>query len=832
MPPKGKEQGAQANRPATGTRASARQAQPAAKTAAAAANKKANDEVAAAAPAAASASAQTTGTEPATVAKDEYDEILASNDPEALDAYFIEKFPKNEPDRDGKALDAYLAKEFPDDAQTDLKKRVLATYLKKTLFPNAEKPSEMKAEIDKVDAKVKAYYLLTLFRADVQGTLLNKPDLKFAELKVSDFERSDPKEAKIQKVVTDLNFPAPGWPYLPGTNFVLNDDILKTVYSNVVASRVQSLFENNKRGLPNKNVLYTLIGRLGSYYGLQRYPVDQQEPKGCIPKSDDETGRCDEHVVEKNLFRFALFGPQNEQNLVFEVSETNTNALLYAFNDEPYVSLDGQKKAFGRDDFPDKLKLAAYPFLKKAAQKLTDAKKNIGDGLSRYLKKYAQEQTMSDPAATPYGPGMPQQTEDPEKAKAAAAAAAEAAKQVPVAAAITTDKKGQSTDVPSAAEDAPATTGEAQDVKQTQDVVAPASDFIPFTGDEPSECKELVAQLRQYESQVQTLDNTLESFRTAASGAEKLIQQQQTLIEQLSALKGEKSALEGTQAEINAKLIACEGEKNLLQDRIKALEGEIDTLKKRIAELEAREAVLKNVIEKLVAAINIQQDKLNAIEDLLAKVDLQAKNLTEGDASQKIQELQDNLVTRADQIVLKIATLKDQLAAAQKNYDDLKAQFEALQKRLEECEGETGQKVTRLDALGKSEVKLREELKRCSDSHTTLLASYRKFCDDNKNFLTRVNLEMNRVVADFNSPLDALTKAIASGKEKLAAAEGNLPEGVPKPSTETQAVVEVRKNVTAGQLADVPSNVGSEGQGGIKSLDEIGRLNTALGVPK
>lgn len=725
MPPKGKEQGAQANKPVTGTRASARQAQPAAKTAAAAANKKANDEAAAAAPAAASASAQPTGTEPATVAKDEYDKILASNDPEALDAYFIEKFPKNEPDRVGKALDAYLAKEFPDDAQTDLKNRVLATYLKKTLFRNAKKPSEMKAEIDKVDAKVKAYYLLTLFRADVQGTLLNKPDLKFAELDVSDFERSDPKEAKIQKVVTDLNFSAPGWPYLPGTNFVLNDDILKTVYSNVVASRVQSLFQNNKRGLPTKNVLSTLIGRLGSYYGLQRYPVDQQEPKGCIPTSDDESGRCDEHVVEKNLFRFALFGPQNEQNLVFEVSETNTNALLYAFNDEPYVS--GKKKAFGRDDFPDKLKLAAYPFFVQAAQKLTDAGKNIGAGLESYLNKFApemsdaqkaklaaaadvnqpEEKRQMDTGPTPFQ-SMPAQP----AAKDAAAAAAEAQK---AAENISADEQGRSTD----------------------------ADVMP----KEANCQALIDQLAQYESRVASLETALKTYGETSDNAATLIGEQQTLIKTLSDLKEKTGASVDNIAKLQAQLNECNGAKTALQLKVKELEEKLQDLRARI--------------EVLTQTIGGLQGKLSEIENILQiKVEPEQALATNEDTAEKLRVLKQQLEDRAEAIRARIVKLMEQQAG-------LEAEKKVCQEKITKGQGE-------LDIIDKTRNQITAELDECKAGRAALLESYRIFCVNQADALTRANAMLAAATKSIDTPLNKLQQAVAKGREEYTGQKAAL----------------------------------------------------------
>lgn len=639
-------------------------------------------------------------------------------------------------------LDEYLKKEFPDDWQTDdPKKGVLSDYVRQ-LFGKAKTPKAMKVEIDAVDYRVKAYYLLSLLRATEKNTNLRSAVPKPQLWKREDFLNTNNKGTvqTAKQRVTQIA----GYPHMIGSNFVFNDKKLLSVYNEQVVPRVSPLWEGQTRDKA-ENVA-GLIARLGDHYGLERI-IDQLEKNpGRRPKRGNKPQGTDEEIVERNLLRFALFGAKNYvDNLTFVFSgkddDKNVHALKIAFDDDKEP--DGEKETFARTDFPEELKLAAYPFFAKAVDSI--GREKIGDNL-KGLKTYLTE---FEKMATPYGPGMPQQTEDPEKAKAAAAAAAEAAKQVPVAAAITTDEKGQSTDVPApptVAETA-ATTSGAQDVKPV------AASDVPIPGlkgnvaraallaekNKERLCEGLITELRQYETQVTALQAALETYNTTSSEATKLIADQQALIQTLSELKKKTGGTIDEMAAIRAQLLEC-------NSRATTLQAEIDKLKEDQLRLQAR-------IEALVKTINSLQGKLDEIDTLLTKVQVQSALLKNDEEIDKIKTLEQQLVERAEKIQNKIKELLDEQAKLGEQENLIK---EDIRKNVD--------KLATIEKQGKD---FEEQLRECKEGREAALESYRSFCEKQTGVLARVNTALLDATKSMEAPRQSLKEAVQKGREAL-----------------------------------------------------------------
>lgn len=670
-------------------------------------------------------------------------------------------------------LKKYLELEFIDD------KGILAKYLQE-LFPEAKKPSEMKREIDTVDTRVKAYYLLTLLQFDVNQTQLKSKDTRFSELSAADFASSG-RNGKIQRIV---NFFFQGkWPYAATTNFVFNDTLLKTVYQDEVIPRVSKLFQGKTRIMPEG--INDLIIRLSSYYGLQRYPFDQiEKAKNPIPRADEKASFTNEGIVENNVFRFALFGSPNYQDkLVFTNNQTNRDTLLYAFNDGKFIpnsNEEEKKTTFGRADFPESIAKAALPFFEKAA--IVVGYENIGAGLKNYLNKYSTAKKMSAPAEkkpnaepTPYG-AIPAQTDDPQKAAALAAAAAEEAKKVAAA---------QKVVVEAAAEPAPEKAVEqpAPEKQAVADAVAAAVANVAAPVELSSDCKDFTAELGNYATHVTDLDTTLKTYVGASDSASILIKNQQDLIRQLLQLRKGTSSLQSDQSKLLKDLDDCRKKTRDLEAQIQQLTTNAEEFRKQIAAFEAQQGPLKEYIKQLLAAINGHEDKLRQIDSLKKRIE----TLADVNEKAQVDKLTQELNERADEIRAVIADLEAKLKDAQPRLAEFEKRIVELEAQLKECVDNREKAQTGIIAEGGKKSELEKELKKCQDNTAALVKKYSDFCVEQAEALKRVNADLKRVTSSIANPLKNLNDIVAKAREELAAATAQASENVNAP---VQVVVE------------------------------------------
>ena len=651
-------------------------------------------------------------------------------------------------------LDLYLAKEFPDDVQTKVFKKTekdpqarkgfLAEYLRK-LFPKADTPSKMKREIDLVDNKVKAYYLLQAIRYDLtHGTQLKSTFVQsVSDFSTADFENSN-KDGKIWQKVSSLTGNSQ-YPYTE--NFVFDKEILAQAASKV-KEELKDLFVSRKTIAPP-------LTRLGSYYGLQRYPFDQQKKK-------EENDLTNEQVVERNMLRFELFSrPEREINFAFVVTNDNINAFLYAFSDGVYLPKDGKKIMFGADNFPKQLLEAVKPFFVKAAKKILESKKLIGPGLAEYLKNYAAEENFdTNPSDNVKKLQLEEKMSDNAVASSSSTSPAQDAPIQNDAPVVETVEKDNTEN--QLAQNA------ANVLVETEKIVA---------SEQVNLCDDVVEAAKKAEEKAKEIEKFITQLDEKSVKVQEIMTKQDSLIEQLMVLKGKHTMLEGSNASVQAELLACQSQKLALEEELLRLKSNIEELEKKIKELEQKNIRLRDLSEKILQEIVEHDKKVVEILQLTEKIEFSLAELEAADQNtSNLLPLKEKLALRAEAIQKRVEQLKEENNKVCQQGDENKKECDQARTDL----GENIQKITNLqteiDKNIEKEEKLKKDLIECQQKTDKLQAAFVKFCDMQREYFKRLNEQFDGFSKKLDSSVTKLSDIVTSQSEKVKSYEEKMQE--------------------------------------------------------
>lgn len=682
-------------------------------------------------------------------------------------------------------LDKYLLAEFPDDAQTDNKKGVLASYLKK-IFPEAKTPDAMKKEIDNVDNRVKAFYLMSAARTARQGNTTLK-DAKVNGLSKEDFEakRTPPFKDEVRSMVRSelaQTQVLDGWP-LPkraNPNFIFNTELLAQVYENEVRSVVAPLFAGGKRNSPKKpESRNTYLKRLGSSYGLDRAPQDALEttkgdkkvPGSSEERFDDKGVLYDEHGVEHAVFRFAMFRPANDKNFLFDVSGSGEPQKM---NRDAF---EASKTIFEKPQFP----------------------KNISASVADFVKKAQDQINMSETAAP---------TQQP-------------------------TEETPATETPSAAETLPPQAPEAVEdqaaVAAATPAAKPAAAGRSYEASTPSDCdeaKNLAAALKQ---QIDALKGKLGEYDSAADGAKVQINSQletiQLLQSQLQQGLVDNTRFETEKADLEKNLLECRAEKNALDEQIKNLKERIATLEKELQEIQFGEKNLQSTLDGLKAAIQSQNSVLDQIDDMTVNVQTELERTSDDASANKLAELEKKLNARANAIVQKVKDLESQLAITKEGLAKAGEERSDFEKQL----GDEREKLAILEAKLKTlegdELNITEQLKVCGAQLDAQLQLYQTHCSEQLMALKDINDDLTGIVGGLDQKISDLNDVV--NKAKSASASGAATAAAP-PAAPTPAAALPISEIPEG--APVSEQVTATEQGRPKPV--LKTMQTALDLSR
>jgi len=523
-------------------------------------------------------------------------------------------------------LDNYLATEFPDDRQTDQQKRVLSNYLKE-IFPDATTPQLMKERIDEVDRRVKAFYLLTAQRAAVQeNTTLKRVEGLSKEAFAADSENRNAL-GQVQSAVGSAGWPHTASPSGSGPKFVFDTPLLRKVYNDNVREKVKVLFARGKR---TGNSRRQLLARLGNQYGLQRSVDMIERPPNQIPAENAESMTTDEHIVETNLFRFAMFGPQNSNNLLFEPTARNIEALNVT-----------QTTLFDKEEFPKNISASVSDFVNRAETQMSQSPE--------------QQTIAADEQGAEASPAQQVQPDVPDVAPVPAA------EPSPVVA-----NADQSTD---------------QLLNQT------------FDAARPSDCDATEQNLQALEDRYAGLAQKIGQYNTASEEAVVLLQSQKTLIDELrknQAAGGQAQAqleadLEKCQAEKNVvseERDNLEQERNRLNEQLAETGGESATLKAVIDGL-------KGAIDAQEKKLDDLQDAELRIEESLYQIEPQDGAVQKLEQlKNRLQQRAGTVVDRIAELQRELQVQQEMVSQLEQRRDDLQQQLEQAQQRIDTLESQ------------------------------------------------------------------------------------------------------------------------------------------------
>ena len=594
----------------------------------------------------------------------------------------------------------------------------------------------------------------------MDGTRLSSKGTNLESLTKSDYEAdrttSEGRLEKVASIAKELFIG--GWPVNLKVNFVLDGDLLEFVYKNEVIPRVQKLFEG-VRSYKNVN---SLVARLGNYYGLQRFPIDQKEQTpNQIPRGDSNAGKTDEDIVESNVFKFALFNNSNVKKFTFKNTNSNKDAISYAlgattFRGEPFGI---EKSIFRRKEFPKHIASAVSPFIAKVSKSLTP-EENLNLGISEFLKEFPVN--MSE-----------QPTQDTQTAPVATTDVAPVAEQ-PVAAPVAEQPAATPAAEQPAAEQ-PAAAGPAA----TEDVVAKADAALATTEEvvespEQNAAKcDLVKQAADKAiTQTETLLKSIEEYEKQADQVKGILARKDRLIEELLALKTEVSGLKGTSAQIQLDLVACRGEKKALEDQLVSLKEEIAKLQARIKSLEDAQSSLSAYAQKIMAQIEDYESKVDEIFDLKDKITLQ-QELVSGKTDEEkyatLESLANKLDARAKLIQQKIKDLTADFAGVSQEGDAAVKESEEARKKLESLGQDAIRLQEQIDKKTTDEAKLKQDLASCADKSEKLSKAFDEFCKSQSAAFQRVNEKLAQVTEKVNSSIASLSKLIEEQKKQTDA---------------------------------------------------------------
>lgn len=665
------------------------------------------------------------------------------------------------------SIDDYIAEQFPDDSQVNKEggKNQLRGYLKKTFGPNI-KPSELRNALNNVSDRVKAFQVVTAFRA--------LPVDDHAQLTKALNNQSDNIETTLTnfKSIATGSGPFAAWIHLEKEPkkepYVFSSNTLAAAHKNI--QQYVSRIRDGKAAPRQPWIGYR--SRLRNHYGLRRRQ-DILEQGEIIPKENEvRTPPTDEEMVESAMFRIELF--KDDKYLQFDTSSAPN---VQAFNIAS-AALEANSAANANliqvlDQFREVRKIPAnVGEEKKAQEKMSEAKGT----------------TITIPAEAT----LPTKVAEELQAKKAAAAAGV---EEPGVAVVPKDMPAEGGDDVSAA----AAAEEVQPPKLPAAVQAgikaqPVLDRTFAEEETPAECVALRDAMAAFkEQQIDALTGKVNNYQVVSQNAQTLIATQQRLIAELQEkCKGAQGDLEKQLATLTAQLEECNTEKNQLDTTAAELRQQIAELEVQLTavreELQYWRDVAADLEDEMIKTDGRLQTVLQLGEqaaeqlEVLQKLEPKTDNVKQN--TEKMVTLKAQLEARRLALDAKLAKLTEQLREGGESLVQKQKEFDDLNIVLEKLRTDYGDIENQINALQLDKDKLNQQVQNCASALQVQKDKYKDFCQEQAGVLNSWIDAVNTLGTNLDDQIAQLTEAVRKGNEFVDNFESAKPAAA---SAEAQA---------------------------------------------